>query len=456
MVSDLLGFNPKTTMFSDLSEFKTILENYSEFTFNVYMSNHGKKRKHRDEFDYIDGGVKNNGDATISFFIRPKENDSILTFESENGSFKIENPWGVNKSFKEFILSIKSNSFRDDFESLPTIKKQFDFYINILEGNNLLITTNNGRVLSFGDVAIKKLIEMLKIGEFLYDASQKKYESDRKQWYEKQEYQSIEENEARKLTYVKPISSNLKDGFATIAGSNGEEYNTTLFSCSCMAFKRTDYDKQSFTPCKHIRWLAQKSGKVDFKILPEPLLYTEDPIVEMILKERNRFSFGSSDFTAEYVDGWKWPLLAFKKTMYLYNVNTSKSYPFKMWLNRHNMIVDTDVPFYDDYGGDLYFEDDNEKIGTLFHDNGRTGYFKIDNEATTNIYRELLSSKQFDVCLKIRYGKMDTYYISFPKVYNFANAYYKQYPDAIEKYYNMKEELIHPKQPEPFSKRYQI
>lgn len=439
--------------FETIQEFKAIQKEAQNPSLNAYMFVKEKGKKHRSEANYIKGSARYDGTAELTFVIPSAKNISSLTFSSDAGDYSWDKPYCSESDFDVYFRSVSVAD--DDFESCPPLKRQYSNCLRVLMGENLAIKINDDTEITFDPLIIRKLIVLLTVAVSNLLQSQSEYSKKCKSWIGSDSFSTLYDYEAERIARISPITVDKSTSTARISGSKGEIYETSLSGCNCMDFKRRNHDQIFFEPCKHMKWLAQKLGLTDFVILPEENPFSDDPIVELILNNRGHSFLGGCSFVPASVEGWKKPLLAFKETIWISD-DSGGRFSLSLWLNRHNMIIDIDAPFYDGYGGNLYLDDKTRYIGKLFMDNGRTGYYKIDNSATIEIYKYIVAGKEFSIFLQMKYGDMKAYSIQIPESCGFANAYTNYFQDAIGDYREMEKIKRNPPRPVPFSKKYKL
>ena len=434
--------------FESLDDFKKLYSSLPPKGYRVKM--HLNNTRHLPNANYIRGVVNADGSSNICFVFKSVERIKTIDFKSNGGFFSIDNENTYRPNKAEFFIS-PPGQYDDSVPERPPIKTLYVQLLKALIGESLVITCNGNTAVSIEETVIKKFIVFLTVSLFLLTKAQNAFINTANTWYKQEDYMTINERDAKLMASISPVSVDVEKLTAKFKDTHRRRYFTTPSSCSCLDFQKYDYDKLQFVPCKHMRWLVQKAGMLDHQVLPE----CYDPIVEMMLSQCDDNHSGyKNHFVTETVEGWQRPLITIKNGVQITDIKSSETFNLSLWLNRHNIIVNITAPFYDGYGGSLFVEE--KYIGTIFLDNGGTGYYKIDNAATVHIYRKILSGKSFTVRLQMKYGDKKPYDIQFPETVGFADYYCMKYDDAIVKYEIKLKEKRGLKKKSLFSKHYRL
>lgn len=390
----------------------------------------------------------------VSIYVRFStiEGVSRLCFCSTKGKLSFPLYFSMRK---EFSFNINSKSIYAEYsEDDKPIREKIDSLINVLSGEDLYVLFND-KTASIDKHSVENVLLLLKAMSFIIQLHNDKYEQDKSNWinnskikprkvkYEQDKSNWVTDNHVNPMDYY--IALKLKDlkyeklneeGPSIIIGSSGNKYQTSLTNCTCMDFKSRELEKLQFRPCKHMYYLAQKLGVTDLLVSPEPPPYKSDSIVELILKSRRQLLHTSGYLTTEFVEGWKNPLITFSKPLKMTNTKTREIHQVKLWLNRHNVLIDDSGPFYDSSGGDVYL--DGKNVGPYWAGYESVYCFKINAGGTEEIYRKIIDGKCFNLFLTIRNNNQE-YCVEFPgDIIDFPNLYYCTYRDVTRDYEYMK------------------
>lgn len=276
------------------------------------------------------------------------------------------------------------------------------------------------------DFLKKNIIVYGAIEETLIEYYENQYEDQKNSWINAKGFNSDANERFLRSKDLKEFYVNKATKEATFIGHTGEQYSTTLTSCTCKDFLERDSEKREFIPCKHMFKLASKLGY--FQGLSRLPI---DRNGNQFLTSLDYYSPEdySSGFSTDKCSPWKKPLIVLDPKVRWTSLKTGLTGNIELYLGFQNIFFDpTEEMDFDDIDHlKCRIEGDFEKPQDVYNDVQGTMHYRITQYPTMDIYLKLLSGESFDVEFFIYGEDKPSYLFSFPATKGFGGFYLKNY-----------------------------
>lgn len=318
-----------------------------------------------------------------------------------------------------------------------------DDKIDSLKLNELYSILNSGNVyIKLGDIRcylhqeqiefIKKgLIVYCAINEVVLDNNNRLYEEKKDSWLTAKGYDSEVNRRFLRRNEVGKFNINRNSKEAIFVGHQGDQYITTLRSCTCEDFKEQNRFMRDFIPCKHMFRLATEFGY--FKGLSRlPIDRSTSSFLELLENKASyKQPFGFSTKTCE---PWKMPFIVFRPMVRWTDLRNGVSGNIELFLGFRNIVFDPAPGIDFDESGYLKcrIKGENGRLEDIYLDVQDTGHYRITQIPTDDIYKHLLDENQFELEVFI-YGEDNPAYVfSIPKTKGFGGIFQTSYQRLLD------------------------
>ncbi|MBP5357975.1 MAG: hypothetical protein J6Y69_02170 [Treponema sp.] len=354
----------------------------------------------------------------------------ILSYNNPQNQFQKINElahYRVQEYYSVFQFCLASNDKKIDYYHLHKL------YL-ILNSGNVYIKLGDLRCYLHQeqiDYIKRCLILNCAIDEVVLDNYKNVYEGKKDSWLTAKGFDSEANRRFIRSAEVRTFTLDRKAKEATFIGHTGEQYLTTLRSCTCKDFQERDSLMGAFTPCKHMFRLATELGY--FKGLSRlPIDRSTSSFLEL-LDTKARYGYFSG-FSTETCEPWKIPFIVLRPMVKWTDLRTGRTGNIELFLGFRNIIFDPapGIDFADSDYLKCRIQGENGRLEDIYLDVQDTGHYRITQIPADNIYKHLLDETKFDLEVYIYGEDQPAYIFSFPTTKGFGNLFQSHYHKLLE------------------------
>lgn len=313
----------------------------------------------------------------------------------------------------------------------PNNLEEYDIYklYTIFNSSNVIVKLGNINIFleqEHIDYIRKNIIIYGAIEESLKFKFCQIYENKRNSWLNAKGYSSEANIRFKRRNHLTNFSIDKSAQKAIFIGHCGEEYITTLKSCTCKDFSERDSMKQDFLPCKHMFRLATELGY--FKDLSNlPMDISGNAFLESLDNYAKDKSFRG--FSLEIFPPWEKSFIVLRPKVTWSHLKSKATGYIELYLGFRNIYFD--APWEIDLEDSNYLKcrivGDNYDIEDIYRDLDNTGLYRITQYPTEQIYICLATGRAFDLEIFIYGDDKPSYIFSFPKTEGFGRYFSSVY-----------------------------